>query len=243
MSAAEREAELAAELASMLAESGLALLRGAFVHPSLYRLKDAAARCFAAVETDRSLAERLGFNRFSHSVPVTALTDFGCDREELTAPLSTPGLAACFSEIMGGDWSCNLEQSWVRKKFASAHAPGREYHLQGWHQDGALGVQFPQESELAPPMTRLLTCWIPLQACGIDSPGLEFLRRPQPALLHFTELDDAALRRRFPSRDFWAPELVLGDGLIFLNSVLHRTYANEQMLHDRLSVEYRIFPR
>jgi hypothetical protein len=62
-------------------------------------------------------------------------------------------------------------------------------------------------------------------------------------LLHFTELDNLALRRRFPPGEFWAPELELGDGLVFLNSVLHRTYMREEMRYNRMSVEYRIFPR
>jgi len=92
-------------------------------------------------------------------------------------------------------------------------------------------------------MTELLTCWIPLNPCGIDSPGLELVRCRQPALLHFTELDDAALRRRFPPHEFWAPALEFGDGLVFLNSILHRTYAHPEMPHNRLSVEYRIVPR
>ena len=92
-------------------------------------------------------------------------------------------------------------------------------------------------------MTELLTCWIPLNPCGRDSPGLEFVRRRQPALLHFTELDDSALRQRFPPQEFWAPALELGDGLVFLNSTLHRTYARPEMRHNRLSVEYGIFPR
>jgi hypothetical protein len=72
-------------------------------------------------------------------------------------------------------------------------------------------------------------------------PGLEFIRR-QPALMHFTELDDTALRKRFSPQDFWAPALEFGDGLVFLNNILHRTYARPEMRQDRLSVEYRIFP-
>ena len=91
-------------------------------------------------------------------------------------------------------------------------------------------------------MTRLLTCWIPLNPCGADSPGLEFICRPQPSLLHFTELGDMALRQRFPQHEFWVPALELGDGLVFLNSVLHRTSARPEMQHSRLSIEYRIFP-
>jgi hypothetical protein len=228
--------------ARQLREQGVALLPGVFAKDSLIRLKEAAVRCFETVRTEGSLPERYRFNRFSHSVLLTALTDFGCDSEELMAPLSAPGLGSLFSEAMGGSWICNIEQSWVRKKFAPLQAPAREYHPQDWHQDGALGVRFPQEAGAAMPMTELLTCWVPLNACGKDSPGLEFVRRRQEGLLHFTELDDLALRRRFAAEEFWAPELELGDGLVFLNSVLHRTYACKEMRHDRLSVEHRIFP-
>ncbi len=230
--------------ATQLREQGIALLRGVFAKASLTGLKHAAARCFEAIGAGRSLPERYRFNRFSHSVLLTALTDFGCGGlEELLAPLSATGLEQLFSEAMGSEWICNMEQSWVRKKFVPLQIPAPEYHPHSWHQDGALGVDFPLEAGPVIPITQLLTCWIPLNACGKDSPGLEFVRRRQPALLHFTELDDSALRRRFPPREFWAPELELGDGLVFLNSILHRTYATPEMRHNRLSVEYRIFPR
>ena len=230
--------------ATQLREKGIALLRGVFAKASLTRLKEAAAGCFEAIGTGGSVPQRYRFNRFSHSVLLTALTDFGCgDSEELLAPLSATGLEPLFSEAMGCEWTCNLEQSWLRKKFAPLQAPSPEYHPHSWHQDGALGVGFPLEAGPVIPMTQLLTCWIPLNPCGRDSPGLEFVRCRQPALLHFTELDDSALRRRFPPQEFWAPDLELGDGLVFLNSILHRTYATPDMRNNRLSVEYRIFPR
>jgi hypothetical protein len=235
------EADAADELRDELRDQGAALLRGVFAHNSLNKLKDAAERCFEAVETDGSLAELHRFNRFSHSVSLSALAEFGCDSKELTAPLAAPGLSVLFAEAIDSAWVCRMEHSWGRKKFAPAQATG--YHAQGWHQDGALGVQFPQQAGPMPPMTKLLTCWIPLQACGTDSPGLEFVRECQQGLLHFTELDDAALRKRFAPQEFWAPELEFGDGLVFLNSVLHSTYTRPEMRHNRLSVEYRIFPR
>ena len=191
--------------ARQLKEWGIAPLRDVFPKDSLAKLQEAAGRCFEAIRTERALPERYRFNRLSHSALLTALLDFGCGPEELAAPLSAPGLAELFSEAMGCQWVCNMEQSWVRKKFGPLQAPAREYHLQSWHQDGALGVRFPVASGPAVPMTELLTCWIPLNPCGDDSPGLEFVRRRQPALLHFTELDDSALRRRFPPGDFWAP--------------------------------------
>jgi Phytanoyl-CoA dioxygenase (PhyH) len=227
---------------TQLREQGVVLLRGVFAKGSLARLQEAARRLFEAAGRESSLPERYRFNRFSHSSLLIALMDFGCGAEDLVEPLSAPGLEQLFSEAMGCAWACNMKQSWVRKKFAPLQAPASEYHPQGWHQDGALGVCFPPQSGSAIPMTELLTCWIPLNACGIDSPGLEFVRCRQAGLLHFTQLDDLALRRRFAAEEFWAPELELGDGLVFLNSVLHRTYAREQMQGNRLSVEYRLLP-
>ncbi len=243
-----------ADSAAELREYGVVLLRGIFAPELLTRLKEAAERCFEAVETEGVVPERYRFNCFSHSVLLTALLDFGCVETDLAAPLAAQGIEQLFSGAMGSEWgnewACrmkqawkqSLAQSWVRKKFAPLLAPVREYHPQGWHQDGALGVQFPAEPGAGMPMTELLTCWIPLNPCGRDSPGLEFVRARQDALLHFTELEDVAVRRRFEVEAFWAPELEFGDGLVFLNSVLHRTYARPEMRRNRLSVEYRIFP-
>jgi hypothetical protein len=230
------------ETATELREQGIVLLQDVFSIDALIRLRQSAELCFEALGRAHSLPDRYCFNRFSHSLLLTALPDFGIDGvKELLAPLSAPGLSTLFSAAMGQEWTCNLEQSWLRKKFAPRQAPARRYHPQGWHQDGALGVQFPMKSGPVLPMTELLTCWIPLNPCGQDSPGLEFIRRPQATLLHFTELDDSALRRLFPSHEFWSPALELGDGLVFLNSILHRTCTRPEMLHNRLSVEYRIF--
>ncbi len=234
---------LMTDLSVQLREQGIVLLRDVFRTDSLTRLKESADRFFQGIGLEGSLPEHYRYNRFSNSALLTALMDFGGGGpEELWAPLSAPGLGRLFSEAMGAGWSCNREQSWVRKKLAPRGAAPCSYHLQGWHQDGALGVRFPVEPGPMVPMTELLTCWIPLNPCGVDSPGLEFVRRRQPALLHFTELDDSALRRRFSAEEFWAPALEFGDGLIFRNDILHRTSVCEEMGRDRLSVEYRIMP-
>ncbi len=231
------------ELSIQLRERGIVLLKDVFATDSLTRLKESADRFFQAIGAERSLPEQYRYNRLSNSVLVTALMDFGCGGpEELLAPLSAPGLGRLFSEAMGDGWICSMEQSWVRKKFAPQHAPAFGRNLQGWHQDGALGVSFPVEPGPVVPMTELLTCWIPLNRCGVDSPGLEFVRRRQAALLHFTELEDPVLRQRFSPQEFWAPALEFGDGLIFMNDILHRTCVRPEMEHNRLSVEYRIFP-
>jgi hypothetical protein len=231
------------EAGAELRETGVAVLRGVFSQDVLARLRRAASWCFAAMETDAFVAEKYRFSRAAHSVPLAALLDFGVGGEgELLGPLAAAGMADLFAGAMGGAWTCKLEHSWARKKFAPGHAPAVGYHLQDWHQDGALGVRFSPEPGPVGPMTELVTCWIPLNDCGIDSPGLEFVRRRQTGLLHFTELDDGTLRGRFGAEEFFAPEFKFGDGAVFTRDVLHRTHAGPQMQRDRMSVEYRIFP-
>ena len=230
------------DLRPNLQQDGVVLFQTFFAHKPLMRLRDAALRCFASMESAAMVPARYRFTRQAHSVLLSALLDFGIESDDaLIAPLTADALDEIFSTLVGARWRCRLEHSWVRKKFAPLHAPSG-YHLQDWHQDGALGAQFPPSPGQAIPATNLATCWIPLNACGTDSPGLEFIRQPQPALLHFTELHDAALRRRFAPAAFWAPALDLGDGLLFRSDVLHRTHVTPEMPGNRISVEYRIFP-
>jgi Phytanoyl-CoA dioxygenase (PhyH) len=229
---------------TQLRKEGVVLLRNFFPREPLMRLRDAAIRCFAAIESGRPVPEHFRFSPQAHSVVLPALLEFAVGNEEtVLEPLSSDGPDEMFSAAVDGHWRCMLEHSWARKKFAPRNAPGPGYHRQDWHQDGALGAQFPLQPGPVIPIQKLATCWIPLDACGTDSPGLEFIRQLQPALLHFTELDDSVLRRRFGAEAFWVPGLEFGDGLIFLDHVLHRTHINAEMRGNRLSVEYRIFPK
>lgn len=231
------------ELRERLQDEGVVLLRSSFLLDLLTRLRESASRCFAAIEAQAVIPQHYRYSPHAHSVVLTALLDFEFESEaDLTAPLSAKGLNEMFSGVVGGGWRCRLENSWVRKKFAPRNAPKAGYAIQDWHQDGAIGARFPLQPGPVIPATSLATCWIPLNACGKESPGLEFIRAPQSSLLHFTELHDAALRKRFEAAAFWAPELEFGDGLVFRNHVLHRTHVKEEMREDRLSVEYRIFP-
>ena len=231
------------ELRERLQHEGVVLLRSVFSLEPLIRLRDAVTRCFEAIEAGTTVPQPYRYIPHANSVQLTALLDFGVESEAvLLAPLSADGLSEMFSQLIGGAWRCRLEHSWVRKKFAPRNAPKAGYHMQDWHQDGALGAQFPLQPGKAIPPTNLVTCWIPLGPCGKHSPSLEFLRKPQPSLLHFTELHDAVLRQRFDTGAFWAPELAFGDGLVFRNDILHRTHVTQWMHADRISVEYRVFP-
>ena len=230
--------ELVAAHLAQLREHGVVLLRGVFPKAALATLRLAAQRCFRTIEAGSPPPpECYGFNRFSGSVLVSALENFGC----AVTPLAVAGLDDLLTRAMGCALACKREQSWIRKKYAPSRAPAGHYP-NSWHQDGGLGVHFPQEPGRALPLTPLATCWIPLHSCGQDRPGLEFVRRRVDVLLHYTELSDTSLRQRFPAADFWRPVLEAGDGLVFLNGTLHRTHVDAGMRRDRLSVEYRFFP-
>ena len=225
-----------------LREHGVVLLRRVFPLSALAVVRRAAQACFEAAESGsrQAFPEIYRYNPLSRSVLLAALQDFGCSVEELSAPLAIAGLDALLAAALGGAVACHLEQAWVRKRYAPFHAPAG-YHPNSWHQDGGLGVRFLPRAGSAIPMTRLLTCWLPLDLCAGDRPALEFVRRRLDLLLHYAELDDATLRRRFAPGEFWVPELRPGDGLIFLNGTVHRTYVQPEMRQDRLSVEYRSF--
>lgn len=237
-------------------EDGVVLLHRLISSSLIDRLRRVAIDCFAAAEVSVSFASRYRFNHFSHSMQISAMTDQTLEdaripRREMVYPLQDSTVRALIAEALGGDGMCALEHSWLRKKYAPRNAPDGRDVSQGWHQDGGLGVQFPERAGShdergywisTAPMTELVTCWIPLEACGVDAPGLEFVRGQQPGLLHFTELADGDLRGRFTAERFWAPQMEPGDAVVFRNSVLHRTFQLPVMTRDRMSVEYRLFP-
>jgi hypothetical protein len=225
--------------AEQLREEGVAVLRHAFPVDVLIRLKRVAEVCFEAIARGQLDAGKYRFTPFSHSVLIEALHEFGAD--DLMVPLRISGIDKLAADVMGGEVECRLAESWARKRFAPSNAP-RRFRPNSWHQDGGLGVRYDADAGAVGPMTRLLTCWIPLRDCGGQCPGLEFVRGKLDGLLHYKDLDDAGLRQRFATELFWVPEVKLGDGLLFLNGSLHRTHVRPEMSADRLSLEYRFFP-
>jgi hypothetical protein len=211
----------------------VSVLRSAFPIDILKRLRTAAEACFESIARGDADPGRYRFTPFSHSVLINALRDFGGG--DPLAPIGASGIS------IPPAFECRLQESWSRKRFAPRHAPSR-YQPNSWHQDGGLGVSYGAANNDVGPMTQLFTIWIPLQHCGVDSPGMEFVERKLDRLLHYSELGDAALRQRFHPEMFVAPHLRLGDGLLLLPGTLHRTQVDPAMKLDRLSVEYRFFP-
>jgi hypothetical protein len=94
-----------------------------------------------------------------------------------------------------------------------------------------------------------LTTWIPLMDCGADAPGLQLYPRaldevlpPPPGVTGpYLFCDEETVVERYGDK-LWAPELSVGDVLVFNHFVVHRSHITEAMTRERQSAEFRIFP-
>jgi len=85
----------------------------------------------------------------------------------------------------------------------------------------------------------MLTCWIALDPCGVDAPGLAWIDGDTTALLSPPDLTDAAVAAR--GARIAAPELAVGDALLFDGTLLHHTHVTAAMTRERKSFELRFF--
>ena len=140
--------------------------------------------------------------------------------------------------------ACDLSQSWARRQYALSHYPPL-HAPHGWHQDGALGFDFLSHRGRRLPAEALLsmvTCWVAMESCGVQSPGLELVTRRLKELLTPSDLAEERVRKRFVPEEFWRPVLEPGDALLFCGDILHRTHVTPAMTKDRTSIELRFFP-
>ena len=144
---------------------------------------------------------------------------------------------------LGESMACDLDQSWIRRQYAPRHYP--LWHApHGWHQDGALKFDFTAHQNGKFPANAILpvvTCWIALNACGVDAPGLEMVSTRLAGLLPPDQLTEEAVRGRFAPEHFWKPSFEPGDALFFRGDILHRTHVTPAMTKDRTSLELRFF--
>ena len=161
--------------------------------------------------------------------------------EALIAEIARGPVRPILEQTLGEAIACDMDQAWLRRQYAPHHQPPL-HAPHGWHQDGALGLDFgAPASQLSSPDALLptVTCWIALTPCGGDAPALEFVRRDFASVQPVAGLADAQLRNRFPENAFFRPEMNAGDGVIFRGGTLHRTHLAPSMQRDRTSVELR----
>lgn len=165
----------------------------------------------------------------------------GIDTAALLAAAFGEALAALCRRDLGADVACLVDECWARRQYPLAGYPsGHAAH--SWHQDGALGFDFPAFTDRPPPPDALLpmvTCWIALTPCGDDAPGLELAGPAHLDLLPLAALSEARVRASHEALDADRPVLAPGDAIVFGGGVLHRTHVTPSMTRARTSIELR----
>ena len=149
----------------------------------------------------------------------------------------------CCVGVLGPRLAIDADQCWVRRQYPPESAPPR-HRPHSWHQDGALGFEFPRSDHVAIPddaLLRVVTCWIALTPCGVDAPGLELVTDRVDRMLSPGQLADGAVEQRWPTWRRTRPALQAGDALVFSGDVLHRTHVSAAMTQTRTSIELRCF--
>jgi hypothetical protein len=109
----------------------------------------------------------------------------------------------------------------------------------GWHQDGAfLGAD-----------VRSMNVWTALSACGGDrpTPGLEIVPKRMAGLLPSdsgivrNSVASTLIDQTIAETPSVRPEFEPGDGILFDERLLHRTYLPEHMTRDRYALECWLF--
>jgi hypothetical protein len=117
-------------------------------------------------------------------------------------------------------------------------------------------VPYHQDSGSQDPRIRgVLNCWIPLDpGAGREAPGLEVVREPsspnfpikdfgwksENAVYDPVTIDSDAVQNQFGD-NLLAPVFDLGDGFVFSQDVIHRTYVTPEMTKPRINFEFRVF--
>ncbi len=203
---------------------------------------DIARRNCGAATITAIAGTRERFVPTASSFTIGALSPEG-DVSELLDSVSFGISGRWVKNILGWRLLCNLDQSWVRRQYApSRYPPLHAPH--GWHQDGALKFDFQSDPDGEFPRNatlNMVTCWIALDSCGLEAPGLELITERLGGLLSPTALRTEFLQTRFASKRFWRPTLQPGDALLFRGDILHRTHVIPEMTKDRTSIELRFF--
>lgn len=166
---------------------------------------------------------------------------------------AVPALAAEVFDRLGADGALNellidtlgerpnllADQCWLRHQPAPARRRGAQTP-HSWHQDGALGFPFATHAPPYPAdaLLAMLTCWIPLVACGRDAPSLRWTVPPPRALVEHLALAETAAGAHTVHA-----LLDAGDALVFDGALLHATHADDAMSTDRTSIELRWLPQ
>jgi hypothetical protein len=119
-----------------------------------------------------------------------------------------------------------------------------------------VGSYLPYHQDGAKDTIRIVNCWIALDDCGDEAPGVEVINAPltesQEELFIYQTLDpdkpeieqlwrekEALIAARFGHLGTTRPVFRAGDAIMFDHKAMHRTYFAAGMTRSRMSIEIR----
>jgi hypothetical protein len=208
-----------------------------------YRALEAARVDGGLAASSRQLASEERFVPTASAYTLGAVLSDSSLRDLLERIAAGPA-GAWIGDELGKSVACDLDQAWVRRQYAPRHYPPL-HTPHGWHQDGALGFDFlshPKGNFPPGASLSMVTCWIALGPCGVESPGLELVTQRLEGLLAPADLTEERVRTQFAPEQFCRPVMEAGDAVLFRGEILHRTHVTPEMAKDRTSIELRFFP-
>jgi hypothetical protein len=110
---------------------------------------------------------------------------------------------------------------------------GYSFIRRHWRTDTKSISPFHQDNVAVSVPAPMLTCWVPLNRCGVRAPGPEVAGARLEAVLPVTdapltnhapmEIDASVVERHYGDR-LWHPEFDAGDAMLFDSKCVHRTH-------------------
>lgn len=153
----------------------------------------------------------------------------------ISTTLSRNPIKNCIERYLAGPIGLSLNSSSVRLSEISNDV------RRVFHQDGNF---------LGGADTETVNCWIALDDCGEDAPGLEvfpervgeLLPAGEQGAVAAWEIAEPVAYGRMGADKAWFPRFRAGDAFVFDHMHVHRTHLTERMTRDRFAIESWIFP-
>jgi hypothetical protein len=216
-------------------QCGFVVLRGALDREAVLTLSKALEAEFSRLQgVTESLPEELRKSLSRSELPADEqLARFRLEPARYAHLTASKRLTACLREIAQEDFL------W--------HYPPMFRRVSGRSAEGCL--PFHQDYTYNRKYAGLLTCFTPLNDCGIDSPGLELVeKRVETRLDHAADglwefgLPEEKVAELFPGAQLHRPALRAGDVVVFDHHTLHRTHHHPSMTGTRQSMDARAIP-
>ena len=226
------------DVLSALYDCGVALVRGLIPHDIVAEMRRETCEYFKALESGPDTHTKWFFSTFGN-VLLEHLAAYGDGAIVYALQFLTKSALA---DVLYDYLDTNRITTPLGYDFVRKHAGSDQKSLSPFHQD----------SVAVPVGTRLLTCWVPMDDCGLESPGFEVVTKriddefpisETPHTNHETsEIDESVVRHAVQGR-LWHPVFRTGDVLVFDGLTVHRSFVRPSMTKVRHSVELRFFDR